>query len=138
MGFLNVVGVELSQEKIERAKNYGYKVIQADMHKLKDFKDGEFDIIYSSHTLEHAYSPTIVLKEFHRILKNNGILKIVLPYPDLTRDNDEAHGGKYELHTNIEDNGESVVKFFEKFGFVLLDKKFDSFREPEIWLTFKK
>ncbi|MGK9477943.1 class I SAM-dependent methyltransferase [Melioribacter sp. OK-6-Me] len=138
LGFLNVVGVELSEEKVKLARSYGFQVIKADMHKLEMFNEGEFDIIYSSHTLEHAYSPTIVLKQFFKILKNNGLLKVVLPYPDLSKENDEAHGGKYELQTNINDNGESVVKFFENIGFTFIDKKFDSFREPEIWLTFKK
>jgi ubiquinone/menaquinone biosynthesis C-methylase UbiE len=88
--------------------------------------------------LEHAYNPSAVVNEFYRILKKGGLLKIVLPYPDTIRDNEEAHGGKYELGTYIEDKGETVTKFFNKYGFILVQKKFDDFREPEIWLTFKK
>lgn len=138
MGFKNVVGVELSDKKIEKAKESGYRVIKADMHNLDIFDNDYFDIIYSSHTLEHAYKPGTVIKEFYRILKKEGMLHIVLPYPDITRDNEEAHGGKYELGTNIEDKGETVIKYFNKYGFSLVEKKFDDFREPEIWLTFKK
>lgn len=138
MDFKNVTGVELSNEKIDKAKESGYKVIRADMHKLDMLNKDCFDIIYSSHTLEHAYKPGSVIEEFYRILKKEGILKIVLPYPDKTRDNEEAHGGKYELGTNIEDEGETVIKYFKKYGFSIVEIKFDDFREPEIWLTFKK
>lgn len=138
MGFKNVIGVELADEKIEKALSFGFLVLKADMHNLKMFNGNQFDVIYSSHTLEHAYNPVMVLKEFYRILKNDGILKIVLPYPDINRENDEAHGGKYELHTNVDDDGKSVIAVFESQGFILLDKKFDTFREPEIWLTLKK
>lgn len=138
MGFKNVIGVELSDKKIEKAKEIGYKVIKADMHKLNIFDNDYFDIIYSSHTLEHAYKPGTVIEEFYRILKKEGLLKIVLPYPDISRDNEEKHGGKYELGTNLEDEGDTVIKYFKKYGFSIVEKKFDDFREPEIWLTFKK
>jgi len=138
MFFNNVIGVEIAEEKLKRAKAFGYNIVSADMHDLSIFENHKFDLIYSSHTLEHAYHPSIVVKEFYRILKPGGKLKIVLPYPDLTHINDEAHGGKYELNTNKDDNGISVINFFIEHSFKLLDKKFDDFREPEIWLTFSK
>jgi len=61
-----------------------------------------------------------------------------LPYPDISNVNDEAHGGKYELGTNKEDDGSAVVSFFTKYNLKLLSKKYDSYREPEIWLTLIK
>jgi len=42
------------------------------------------------------------------------------------------------LGTHIIDNGETVATFFLKNGFNLINKEFDSLREPEIWLDLKK
>lgn len=138
MGFKNIMGVELNETKASIALQGGFNVISADMHNLHNIDDKEFDVVYSSHTLEHAYEPGKVVNEFNRILKKTGLLIIVLPYPDLNIHNDEAHGGKYELGTNVIDNGETVVIFFKNKGFNLIEKTFDNFREPEIWLTLKK
>jgi SAM-dependent methyltransferase len=95
------------------------------------------DIVYSSHTLEHAYWPDKVVKEFHRILKLDGKLFVVLPYPD-SGNNAEAHGAKYELGTTTDDGGAAVMTYFTKRGFSLEFVKAESFREPEIWLEMKK
>ncbi len=138
MGFTDVIGVELNPSKLEMAGQSGYPIISCDMHDLANFEDGSVDIVYSSHSLEHAYEPAKVLAEFHRILQPAGALFIVLPYPDMGDWNDEAHGAKYELGTNIKDDGASVVRYFESAGFKLVSGNFDSFREPEIWLVFNR
>ena len=137
-GFENVTGIELNKEKIALAVLSGYRVLEGDFHNLCMLKDEEFDVVYSSHSLEHAYWPDKVIKEFYRILKPNGQLFVVLPYPDLEKNNVEAHGAKFELGTTILDNGESVIRFFSDRKFEFQSKQLDSFREPEIWLEFKK
>lgn len=45
------------------------------------FPDDSFDVVYSSHVLEHFSVPQMefLLNEAHRILKPNGILRIVVP-----------------------------------------------------------
>ena len=106
MGFNNVTGVDFSHEKIEIATKIGYPVFQADFHNLSFLKNENFDIVYSSHSLEHALYPKKVLLEFKRILKKDGILKLVLPYPD--RGPIDVHVAKIELGTNRLDKG----KFF--------------------------
>ncbi|MFA6532949.1 MAG: class I SAM-dependent methyltransferase [Patescibacteria group bacterium] len=136
--FKNVIGVEFNHQKAILAKKIGYKVYECDMHDLTIFKDGKFDIIYSSHTIEHSYYPKKVITELLRILKPNGKLYVVLPYPDDQKFNIKAHGAKFELGTHKNDYGKSVIVYFKKIGFSLIKKSFDSFREPEIWLEFKK
>jgi len=136
LDYTNVVGVELNEDKLATASASGYQVIGRDMHDLSCFGDHSFDVVYSSHSLEHAYRPSKVLSEFHRVLAPGGFLFVVLPYPDLGSWNDEAHGAKYELGTNVEDNGATVIRYFEKCGFTYLTSTFDDFREPEIWLYF--
>ncbi len=45
------------------------------------FKDGEFDLVYASHVLEHFKRKDVlkVLKEWVRVLKPGGILRISVP-----------------------------------------------------------
>lgn len=138
LGFKNVTGFDFHQEKVKKAKKTGYRVLKLDMHELKGLKDKEFDIVYSSHTLEHAYFVNKASRELKRVLKPKGLLFIVLPYPDSLRTNEKAHCSKYELGLDIKDQGETVVNYFTKRGFKLLEKEFNDFREPEIWLKFRK
>ncbi len=134
LGFRNVVGVEFNEAKLAKARETGYEVVAADMHDLSCFQPRSFHIVYSSHTLEHAFKPAQVLAEFHRILVPHGNLFVVLPYPDLDQWNEQAHGAKYELGTSIADQGQTVIEYFARHGFGLITHEFDAFREPEIWL----
>ena len=138
LGFSEPVGVELAAPKARMARARGFRVEERDMHDLSVFPDGRFDAILSSHTLEHAYDPGRVLAEFHRVLAPSGALFIVLPYPDPGARNELAHPAKYELGTHLGDGGEAVARFVEARGFELIEKKRDSFREPEVWLFLRK
>jgi ubiquinone/menaquinone biosynthesis C-methylase UbiE len=132
LGFKNVVGVDYNEDKVKNARLTGYEVFQADMHVLDMFENSSFDIVYSSHTLEHAYSPLKVINEFHRILKPECLLYLVLPFPDTGPD--DAHGGKYELKTHQKDPT-VVTDVITAAGFLPICTETDSFREPEIWIT---
>ncbi len=138
MGFSSVVGVELSREKAARARRSGFPVVLADMHDLGCFRDGAFDVIVCSHTLEHASDPGRVLMQFHRLLVAEGMLHVVLPYPDPGHRNELAHVGKYELGTHLDDEGRTLGGFFERRGFRVASHRFDSERESEIWLRLER
>lgn len=138
MNFKNVVGVEFNAVKAKLAKKIGYKVCKCDMHDLRKLNGTTFDVIYSSHTLEHAYDIRKVLKEFGRFLKSDGLLVVVLPYPDMHDFNREIHVAKYMIGLDKDDDGKSVVRFFKKNGFLVKRKTYDYYREPEIWLEMTK
>jgi len=59
-------------------------VTKMDARKLT-FKDGEFDLVYASHLLEHMSSAECspVLKGWIRVLKRGGILKVCVPNLDM-------------------------------------------------------
>lgn len=56
-----------------------------DIRDLSVFDDNSVDLIYASHCLEHFYYAEIlsVLKEWQRVLKKGGILRISVPDLDL-------------------------------------------------------
>lgn len=137
LGFQDVTGVEFNDTKIKLAKKIGYPVVKSDLHNLKEVKN-KYDIIYSSHTLEHMLYPKKALKQFSKHLIDSGLLFIVIPYPDLKIESEQAHVARNIIGSNIYDDAKSVIKFFGSNGFKIIDKFYDTFREPEIWLVFKK
>ena len=54
---------------------------QSSVDDLTRFKDGEVDLIYASHLLEHfpRNQTDGVLKEWYRVLKPSGILRVAVP-----------------------------------------------------------
>lgn len=128
-----VVGVELSEDKAAEAQKSGAPVHVLDFHDLSMFEDHSFDVVFSSHSLEHAYDPGLVLDNFYRVLTPEGVLHIVLPYPDYG--DPQAHGGKYYLKTEHNDNGFALCEVLYLHEFVVVLHRLDNTREPEIWLT---
>jgi len=134
--YSSLYGVEFEKEKAELASKYGYPIYSIDMHDLKEFNDSFFDVVYSSHTLEHSYDPHKAVTEIRRILKPSGQFIVVLPFPD--NGPGDAHCGKFKLGTDLNDGGVIVKEFFHRHGFTIADSKMDNYREPEIWLKLVK
>jgi SAM-dependent methyltransferase len=131
------IGMDVSQDKLDRARKNKSEVYFADMHEIEEYPNYTFDAILSSHTLEHAHNPEKVIINFKNKLKNGGKLFIVLPFPDPGDWNKDIHVGKWILGTDG-DNQEKVVSFFTDLGFNLIETKIDDYREPEIWIVLEK
>lgn len=43
------------------------------------FADNSFDRLIAAHVLEHIYQPHLALKEWQRVVKNGGVLSILIP-----------------------------------------------------------
>lgn len=71
-------GVEINAQACEQGKKGGHNMFCGQLAEAK-FKDGYFDIVRLSQSLEHIFSPTSTLLEIHRILKNNGKVWISVP-----------------------------------------------------------
>lgn len=65
-------------ELIAQATNDGYTLVCGDMHDLP-FQDGEFDLVWSHHSLEHSFCPPGLLLEWYRVTKPNGWLAVTVP-----------------------------------------------------------
>lgn len=70
IGLMNIIGIDLMSNRPD--------VLVMDMHELQ-FDERSFDVIFSSHSFEHAFYPQKVSKEFIRIGKDGTIIGIEVP-----------------------------------------------------------
>ena len=73
-----ITGITLNQSDMDLLKIKGFNAIKADMHEIP-LEDSSYDIIICTHTLEYSIAPYIVLCEINRLLREDGIVVIVLP-----------------------------------------------------------
>ena len=73
-----VTAVEPNRELLEhRICDNHYEQIIGSIDKLKEMADNSFDIILCHNVLEYIENRADLIAEFHRLLKNDGILSIV-------------------------------------------------------------
>ena len=53
---------------------------------LAGVRDGSYDFVLSSHVLEHSANPLLALTEWLRVLREGGVLVLVVPHKDGTFD----------------------------------------------------
>ena len=68
-----------------KGKELGKQYIN-DATDLNKIPDGKYDFLISSHCLEHVANPIKALKEWNRVLKDGGLMVLVLPNPEFTFD----------------------------------------------------
>jgi SAM-dependent methyltransferase len=147
LGYTNVTGLEIADEKILNAKKFNMNVIKTDICTGPFNLTETYDVIYTSHTLEHVLCPEYTLTELTKFLKPDGIIHVILPYPDKDAANPtnptslhrfRVHCGVMPLGLHIDDGGETTCYMFKMMGFHILDYSFHSYRENEIHLVMKK
>jgi 2-polyprenyl-3-methyl-5-hydroxy-6-metoxy-1,4-benzoquinol methylase len=74
-----VKGVEVGRKPAEFAKNELGLDVFCGQAEEACFQDREFDVVTMIHSLEHVPDPRRVLKEIHRILRDDGIFIAVVP-----------------------------------------------------------
>lgn len=127
LGYALVDGIELHPEKAKIAGASHGDIASFNFFPLT------YDVVYCSHAFEHMFNPNLALDRMMNIAWE---FIFILPYVD-TGDK-KAHCASPELGTLIDDGGETVNKWFVGRGLTLIEKKLDSFREPEIWLRYKR
>jgi 2-polyprenyl-3-methyl-5-hydroxy-6-metoxy-1,4-benzoquinol methylase len=82
-GYKNAEGVDISQEQIKLAVEYGVKnVLRGSFPKFLDGKDGHYDLIVLKDVIEHIDKEIVisVLRQCHLALKPDG--KIIIQVPN--------------------------------------------------------
>ena len=73
--FPNSVGYDISEFSLDFCRKMGKQVI----NNIEDAEDNSFDVVFSSHTLEHVENPYETLEILKRKLKPDGRLILILP-----------------------------------------------------------
>jgi predicted SAM-dependent methyltransferase len=63
------------------------KQIIREASELSGISDSSYEILLSSHVIEHLSNPIKALKEWHRVININGYLVLIVPHKDGTYDN---------------------------------------------------
>ncbi len=75
----HVRGITRNKAEVESAKKrYSLEIDYGDMHELPYDKE-KFDCIFAKDVLEHAIAPVIVIREFYRTLKQDGLIILTMP-----------------------------------------------------------
>jgi 2-polyprenyl-3-methyl-5-hydroxy-6-metoxy-1,4-benzoquinol methylase len=74
----NTEGLDFDAQAVKNAVSKGLKVNCGDLFS-QNYRDNQFDAIFSSHVLEHVPDPVAVLKESLRIMKPGGVFVGVTP-----------------------------------------------------------
>ncbi len=111
-------GIEISGDACKVGKANGLNIIQGDETALAQFKN-QFDLIYTSHTVEHVINPQGLFKYFYDALKPGGTLLITTPNADAHSINKFGALAYYltlPVHINIF-SCPSMKQLLEKTGF---------------------
>jgi len=83
---ISITGLDFSERMIgqarSRCKNFGVRLLVADLNKNLEFPAGSFDKVVCSNTLYALESPRATVSEFHRVMKQGGVLVIANPKPN--------------------------------------------------------
>ncbi|MEW6618928.1 MAG: class I SAM-dependent methyltransferase [bacterium] len=76
----DVIGTDYDERAIKLAKERGINTIQVDVEREKiPFENQTFDLIVCCEVIEHIKNPHNMLKEIHRVLKDDGFFVITTP-----------------------------------------------------------
>lgn len=75
---LNPKTLEVARSKLS-GKYDGKVAIEAQIDTNIAYADNSFDRLVATHVLEHIYQPHLALKEWYRVIKNGGVLSILIP-----------------------------------------------------------
>jgi len=143
--YSEITGIDISKEAVQLCQCRNMRdIIQMDGSRM-GFKRGKFDLIIASDILEHMDNDFHVIKEWRRVLKENGeIVAFVPAFKFLWSDHDEVNKhfrrySKRELISLFEESGFEVVRvsywnfffFFPVLIVRLIKRKIIKFSKPK-------
>ena len=112
----NAVGYDISQFGVEFCRKKGINAT----NQLEDIPDEAFDVVFSSHVLEHHPHPMTMLEEMYSKLKKGQKMVLVIPH--------ERHGKaqfKYDLNQHLYTwNFQAINNLLITVGFEILENRY--------------
>ncbi|MBD3343016.1 MAG: methyltransferase domain-containing protein [Candidatus Lokiarchaeota archaeon] len=121
----DVTGIELSSEQCEIAKEvFGIDLLNINIFNIRD-SIGKFDIIHLHHVMEHLTSPSEMFEIISRLLDDNGILLIEVPYQLGKMQDSIKKRKKKNVKFNIDHlyffSPVTLKKYIHKYGFEVIE-----------------
>ena len=109
------------QDKYNFSTGKSGKIIINDATNISSVKDKTYDFIFSSHCLEHIANPLKAVKEWIRIVKDNGFIIIIVPEKSRCFDHKRKYSkfntllSQYEKNVNEDDLStlNEILKFHD-------------------------
>jgi predicted SAM-dependent methyltransferase len=104
--------------------DFGHIDYRTSVDDLNFAKDNSVDMIYAAHVLEHfgRFEYKDVLKEWFRVLKPNGILRVSVPSFDSVVEYYKNHDDNLELLLGLVVGGQKIGQY--DYHKMIFDKKF--------------
>lgn len=76
---LDPATLNIAKRKLSARSMAGEVLYEAQPSEGLRYEDSTFDRLIATHVLEHIYYPHLALKEWSRVVKNDGVLSILIP-----------------------------------------------------------
>ena len=84
-------GTDVDESYVKYCNNRGYDVVMDDFENTCLDPNCKFNVVYSSHVIEHCENPINFMKSAHKVLKKNGIVYMYFPLEE--KKIDKKHHG---------------------------------------------
>jgi len=118
---IELTGIEPDTRVINEYKNNSKIRLITERFENAVLEENYFELVYSSHTLEHLKSPKESIKKTYEIMKNDGILYLEVPNIEIIKEQDmieEWFIDKHIYHFSVK----SLEKLLESENFEIIDK----------------
>ena len=75
----DVIAFDFSAKALRNARQRGVKTIRGSVEEKLPFRANTFDTVFWGDNIEHVFSPELVTREIHRVLKKGGRLILSTP-----------------------------------------------------------
>lgn len=118
----NAIGVD-----VRALPSVDLVINEHDIYKLHEFPEFEkgFDVVFSSHVLEHLFDDKAALLSWSKLLNKDGIMILYLPDENYYKENNPDHRQHYTMESFFD-------KLHTQFDFLELVSSFSDTR-PECW-----
>lgn len=109
--------INVDQPKKYTSVGVSHQHVFCDARKLTIFGSSQLDYVYSSHLLEDFLETKVILKEWTRVLKKEGLLILYLPNEIRYREECKKKGERSNEHHQILDmSSEYIIKILKELN----------------------
>ena len=118
--YRKVAGYEFNKIAAQLARKKGFTVYDCSYNKLLKM-NLNFDVIIMSNVFEHINNPNHILNNLHKLLNNNGLIKIAVPnYDSIFRLVFKSAWSNYHVPFHLNHFSKTTLtNFFKKYGYTL-------------------